>query len=106
MGELTKTSYTLANYSIQAITGGTDAQGDVTVVLEHKGRRASARAADRAAFSPFKSTGRTSLAGPLVRSNMPRKGGVHEVVIHHSAADGFTPPDAPARPRPVTWSRP
>jgi 2-isopropylmalate synthase len=43
--ELTKTSFTLVNYSIQAITGGTDAQGDVTVVLEHKGRRASARAA-------------------------------------------------------------
>lgn len=56
--------------------------------------RASARAADRAAFSPFKSTGRTSLAGPLVRSNMPREGG------------GFTPPTAPASPRPVFWSRP
>jgi 2-isopropylmalate synthase len=43
--ELTKTSFTLVIYSIQAVTGGTDAQGDVTVVLEHKGRRASARAA-------------------------------------------------------------
>jgi 2-isopropylmalate synthase len=43
--ELTGTSYTLVSYSIQAITGGTDAQGDVTVVLEDKGRRASARAA-------------------------------------------------------------
>ncbi len=43
--ELTKTDYTLASYSIQAITGGTDAQGDVTVVLEYKGRRSSARAA-------------------------------------------------------------
>ena len=43
--ELTKTDSTLLSYSIQAITGGTDAQGDVTVVLEHKGRRASARAA-------------------------------------------------------------
>jgi 2-isopropylmalate synthase len=42
---LTKTSYTLVSYSIQAITGGTDAQGDVTVVLDYKGRRASARAA-------------------------------------------------------------
>ena len=42
---LTKTDYTLVSYSIQAITGGTDAQGDVTVVLEHKDRRASARAA-------------------------------------------------------------
>jgi len=43
--ETTKTDYELVSYSIQAITGGTDAQGDVTVVLEHKGRRASARAA-------------------------------------------------------------
>jgi 2-isopropylmalate synthase len=43
--ELSGTHYTLVNYSIQAITGGTDAQGDVTVVLEEKGRRASARAA-------------------------------------------------------------
>jgi 2-isopropylmalate synthase len=43
--ELTKTNFTLVNYSIQAITGGTDAQGDVTVILEHKGRRSSARAA-------------------------------------------------------------
>jgi len=37
--------YKLVNYSIQAITGGTDAQGDVTVILEHKDRRVSARAA-------------------------------------------------------------
>jgi 2-isopropylmalate synthase len=43
--ETTRTDYALVSYSIQAITGGTDAQGDVTVVLEHKGRRASARAA-------------------------------------------------------------
>ena len=43
--ELTKTDSTLANFSLQAITGGTDAQADVTVVLEHKGKRASARAA-------------------------------------------------------------
>jgi 2-isopropylmalate synthase len=43
--ELTKSNYELVSYSIQAITGGTDAQGDVTVVLEHKGRRVSARAA-------------------------------------------------------------
>jgi 2-isopropylmalate synthase len=43
--KLTKTNYTLITYTIQAITGGTDAQGDVTVVLEYKGRRASARAA-------------------------------------------------------------
>ena len=40
-----KKDYTLVSYSIQAITGGTDAQGDVTVILEHKGRRVSARAA-------------------------------------------------------------
>ena len=44
--KLTKTNYTLVTYTIQAITGGTDAQGDVTVVLEYKGRRASARAAN------------------------------------------------------------
>lgn len=37
--------HTLVSYSIQAITGGTDAQGDVTVILEHKARRVSARAA-------------------------------------------------------------
>jgi 2-isopropylmalate synthase len=43
--ELTKTDSQLANFSLQAITGGTDAQADVTVVLEHKGKRASARAA-------------------------------------------------------------
>jgi 2-isopropylmalate synthase len=41
--ELTKTDSQLANFSMQAITGGTDAQADVTVVLEHKGKRASAR---------------------------------------------------------------
>jgi len=40
-----KKDTTLVSYSIQAITGGTDAQGDVTVILEHKGRRVSARAA-------------------------------------------------------------
>ena len=43
--ELTKTDSALVSYSLQAITGGTDAQADVTVVLEHKGKRASARAA-------------------------------------------------------------
>jgi 2-isopropylmalate synthase len=43
--ELTKTEYQLVSYTIQAITGGADAQGDVTVVLDHKGRRSSARAA-------------------------------------------------------------
>ncbi len=43
--ELTKTNFTLVSYTIQAITGGSDAQGDVTVVLEHKDRRSSARAA-------------------------------------------------------------
>jgi 2-isopropylmalate synthase len=43
--ELTKTDFALVNYSLQAITGGTDAQADVTVILEHKGKRASARAA-------------------------------------------------------------
>jgi 2-isopropylmalate synthase len=40
-----KKDFTLVSYSIQAITGGTDAQGDVIVVLEHKGRKVSARAA-------------------------------------------------------------
>jgi 2-isopropylmalate synthase len=40
-----KKDTTLVSYSIQAITGGTDAQGDVTVILEHQGRRVSARAA-------------------------------------------------------------
>jgi len=47
----------------------------VTLTTRGKLERASARAAERAAFSPFKSTGRTSLAGPPVRSNMPRAGG-------------------------------
>ncbi len=43
--EATRTDYELVSYAIQAITSGTDAQGDVTVVLGHKGRRVSARAA-------------------------------------------------------------
>lgn len=56
--------------------------GNVTATLVTPEVRAAAddaRAAERAAFSPLKSTGRISLAGPLVRCNMPRAGGVREI---------------------------
>jgi 2-isopropylmalate synthase len=46
MAELTKTQFNLVTYSIKAATGGTDAQGEVTVVLEYKDQRVSARGAD------------------------------------------------------------
>ena len=46
MAALTKTQYGLVTYSIKAATGGTDAQGEVTVVLENKDQRVSARGAD------------------------------------------------------------
>jgi 2-isopropylmalate synthase len=42
---LVETRYELVQYSIKSITGGTDAQGEVTVVLEHQGHRVSARGA-------------------------------------------------------------
>jgi 2-isopropylmalate synthase len=42
---LIKHGYKLANYTIKAITGGTDAQGEVSVVLEHRDRRVSGRGA-------------------------------------------------------------
>lgn len=38
---LVKNRYKLVNYTIKSITSGTDAQGEVTVVLEHKDRRVS-----------------------------------------------------------------
>jgi len=72
--KLTKTNYILASYSIQAITGGTDAQGDVTVVLEHKDRRASARAAHTTCFSPRrKRTFRPSTAWRLEEHQLPKR---------------------------------
>ena len=45
LDEMTGTKYELESYSIKAITGGTDAQGEVTVVLKSKGQKVSAHGA-------------------------------------------------------------
>ena len=43
LGEMMKAQYKLVSYTIQAVTRGTDAQADVTVVLEQKGQKVSAQ---------------------------------------------------------------
>lgn len=43
--KITKTNYSLLKYVVQAITGGTDALGEVTVQLKHNGRTVVGRGA-------------------------------------------------------------